>query len=108
MGQGEWPALPSPKDQVLDSFFFFFKDFISERRREGEREGNINMWLPLARPLLGTWPATQACALTGVESATFGSQAGAQSTEPHQPGLMGIVLNVEKCPGKLEIYSRLE
>ena len=23
------------------------------------------MWLPLERPLLGTWPATQACALTG-------------------------------------------
>ena len=23
------------------------------------------MWVPLARPLLGTWPATQACALTG-------------------------------------------
>ena len=26
---------------------------------------NINVWLPLARPLLGTWPTTQACALTG-------------------------------------------
>ena len=23
------------------------------------------MWLPLEHPLLGTWPATQACALTG-------------------------------------------
>ena len=23
------------------------------------------MWLPLPQPLLGTWPATQACALTG-------------------------------------------
>ena len=23
------------------------------------------MWLPLTRPPLGTWPATQACALTG-------------------------------------------
>ena len=23
------------------------------------------MWLPLTRPLLGTWPAIQACALTG-------------------------------------------
>ena len=23
------------------------------------------MWLPLAHPLLGTWPATPACALTG-------------------------------------------
>ena len=33
--------------------------------REKERERNINVWLPLTRPLLGTWPATQACALTG-------------------------------------------
>ena len=29
------------------------------------RERNINVWLPLACPLLGTWPTTQACALTG-------------------------------------------
>ena len=28
-------------------------------------EGNIKVWLPLVRPPLGTWPATQACALTG-------------------------------------------
>ena len=47
-----------------------FKDFIYlflERGegREEERERNINVWLPLVRPLLGTWPATQACALTG-------------------------------------------
>ena len=33
--------------------------------REKERERNINVWLPLERPLLGTWPATQARALTG-------------------------------------------
>ena len=28
---------------------------------------NISMWFPLAGPLLGklTWPATQACALSG-------------------------------------------
>ena len=26
---------------------------------------NINVWLPLTCPLLGTWPETQACALTG-------------------------------------------
>ena len=25
----------------------------------------MNAWLPLPRPLLGTWPATQACALIG-------------------------------------------
>ena len=33
--------------------------------REKERGRNINVWLPLVCPLLGTWPATQACALTG-------------------------------------------
>ena len=47
---------------------FFFKDFIYlflERGREGQRERNINVWMPLVRPLLWTWPATQACALTG-------------------------------------------
>ena len=26
---------------------------------------NIKVWLPLPCPLLGTWPATQACTLTG-------------------------------------------
>ena len=34
-----------------------------ERGREEEK--NINVWLPLTRPLPGTWPETQACALTG-------------------------------------------
>ena len=48
---------------------FFFRDFIYLflDRGEGqkkERERNINVWLPLRHPLLGTWPATQICALT--------------------------------------------
>ena len=33
--------------------------------REKERERNINVWLPLPCPLLGTWLAIQASALTG-------------------------------------------
>ena len=46
------------------------KDFIylfSERGKgkEKEREKNINVWLPLVVPHLGTWPTTQACVLTG-------------------------------------------
>ena len=53
------------------SFFLmivFKKDFIylfleGERREKEER--NINVWLPLMCLLLGTWPTTQACALTG-------------------------------------------
>ena len=48
-------------------FLFKKKHFIYlflERRegREKERERNINVWLC---PPLGTWPAAQACALTG-------------------------------------------
>ena len=38
--------------------------------------------LPLTRPQLGTWPTTQARALTG----NFDSQVDAQATGPHQPG----------------------
>ena len=63
----------------LYNFFFFFlqragfcfvflKILFIFREREGkvkERERNINVWLPLMLPLLGTWPATQASALTG-------------------------------------------
>ena len=37
-------------------------------RREKKRERNINMWLPLARPPLGTWNATQARVLTGTQT----------------------------------------
>ena len=49
---------------------FFKKDFIYlflDMGREKEWERNIRNidHLPLAHPLPGTWPATQACALTG-------------------------------------------
>ena len=68
-------------------FFFFFwwgvklvgfkgtKDIITFKKifylflergegREKERR-ETSVWLPLSCPLLGTWPITQACALTG-------------------------------------------
>ena len=35
------------------------------REREGEREEEKPQCVPLVCPPLGTWPATQACALTG-------------------------------------------
>ena len=51
------------------SFFNFLKDFIYlflDRRKGWEKEErNINVWLPLTHPLVGTLPATQACFLTG-------------------------------------------
>ena len=43
------------------NYLFIF----GEREREGERERNIDVWLPLVCLQLGTWPATQACALPG-------------------------------------------
>ena len=55
---------------TLCTFYFIYiylKDFIYlflERGRE-KKERNISVWLPLARPLLETWSATQACALIG-------------------------------------------
>ena len=60
----------SPVVAHVKRFFIFFKDFIYLflDRGEGwekERERNINVWLPLTHPLLGAWPATQVCALTG-------------------------------------------
>ena len=50
-----------------------FKDFIyllldRWEGREKERERNNNVWLSLTGPLLGAWPATQACALPGNRS----------------------------------------
>ena len=57
----------SVTEQFLWGFFWRFYLFIFREgeRREKERERSINVWLPLTCPLLGTWPATQACALTG-------------------------------------------
>ena len=50
-------------------YFSFLRDFmyLVLERGEGkdkERKRNISVWLPLMHPLLGTWPATQARALT--------------------------------------------
>ena len=69
--------------------FFLFKDFIYlflERGggREKERERNIHVWLLLTCPLLGTWPSTQACALTGNRTRDpFSLQDDTQTSEPH-------------------------
>ena len=63
---------PQEKLEILVDFsvwFSFFKIIYlfleREEGREKERKRNINVWLPLAWPALGTWPTNQACALTG-------------------------------------------
>ena len=81
------------KSDMSEWFLFFKEDFIYlllERGREGEK-------YPLTWPLLGTWPATQACADRESNQwpfdqelnwHPFGLQVDTQSTEPHQPGLI--------------------
>ena len=58
---------PSLMPTHTQTCIFVIYLFILERGegREKDRERNINVWLPLECPALGTWPATQACALTG-------------------------------------------
>ena len=63
-----WFALAWFQSTLAQITSFLKKDFIYlflGSRREGKREGNINVWLPLECSLLGTWPAIQACVLTG-------------------------------------------
>ena len=69
-----WTALfmvdePWQISHPLKKIFFYL--FMLERGKGREKEREILMykgntdWLPLMHPLLGTWLATQACALTG-------------------------------------------
>ena len=83
---------------VVVFFLRFYLFIFRQRGREGERDRNINVWLSLLLPPLGTWPATQACALDWkLNRRPFGSQAGTQSTEPHQPGLFSCALNIRSA-----------
>ena len=45
--------------------FFSLKILLTFREGKEEREGEKYVWLPLKHSLQGTWPTTQACALTG-------------------------------------------
>ena len=64
-------------------YYFFLERGVGNEKK---RERNINVWLPLLQPLMGTWPATYACALTGNQTSNSGLQPRAQSTKAHQPG----------------------
>ena len=52
-------------DVIVILFFWRFYLFLeSMEGREKDSQRNISVWLPLTCPPLGTWAATQACALT--------------------------------------------
>ena len=74
---------------TLAHFLKRFYVFILEKRegREKEKERNINVWLPLTHPILGTCHNPGICLDWELNQRLFGLQAGTQSTEPHQPGV---------------------
>ena len=57
-----WCCLKGKEMSVRLRFYLFMLD--RQEGSEKERERNISVWLPLVCPLLGTWPAVQACVLT--------------------------------------------
>ena len=58
-----------------------------EQEREGEREVNINVWVAsCAPPMRDLAHNPGMCPDWESNQRPFGSQAGAESTEPHQPG----------------------
>ena len=57
---------PDPQDQYGKTFKDFIYLFLERGEgMEKEKERNISVWLPLMHPQTGTWPTTQAHALTG-------------------------------------------
>ena len=65
----------------------FYLFIFRERGREGERERNINVWLPLVLPRTGDLARNPGmCPDWESNWWPFGSQAHTQSTELYQPG----------------------
>ena len=64
------------------------------------------MWLPLARPLLGTWPATQACALTRNRTSNpWVSRLALHPLSHTSQGLFFLSKNVLALQGPLKFYE---
>ena len=66
-----WRENPDFLVKMLGFKKILFIYFQRGEGREKERERNISVLLSLVRPLLGTWPTTQACAQMGIELATL-------------------------------------
>ena len=88
---------------VLLLFIYLF------RRREGERERNISLWLPLVHPLLGTWPATQAFALTGNQTGDLLVHRPALSPLSHtsQGWIIFVFIQAQGHPVHCQMFSSL-
>ena len=90
---------------IIFILFYRFYLFIFREGKTGrKRDRNISVWLSLTHPSLGTWPATQACALDRASNQQpFASQASTQPTKPHQPGHYFHIFFVRKI-----VHSRVK
>ena len=90
----------------------FFKYFIylSLERGEGREETWMferkSRWLPLAHPKLGTWPATQACALT--RNRTGDLSVCGTMPNPLSHTSQGSISYFKEDISKLHFFSRLD
>ena len=82
---------------IIIYVFKYFIYFFLERgeRRETERERDISAWLPLPQPPLGTWPTTQACALTG--NRTSNTVVRRLVLNPLSHTTQGVLLFINYC-----------
>ena len=94
-------SLQHLKHSLFSKRFFIFR----ERGREGEREGNVHVWLPLKHPLLGTWPTTQACALT--RNRTSNPLILRLALSPLSHTSQGINMLLERLSGKVKVNCLL-
>ena len=95
------------------SIFSFLKNNIlfifRQRRREGKREGEKHQCLVASVcPTLGNLALNPGmCPDWELNRWTFGSQAGTQSTEPHQPGPVFIFSNWKCASVNILMHSSL-
>ena len=76
-----FPGQVELSEHIFKKILFYW---LSERGEEkGERERSINVWLPLACPLVETWLQSRH-APWDLNWQLFGLQIGNQSTELHQ------------------------
>ena len=76
---------PETKRALIFLKYFIYLLIFKETGREGEREGDKRQCVVASHmPPLGTWPTTQACALTG--NRTSDSLVHRQELNAHQPG----------------------
>ena len=92
---------------IVIIFLRFYLFIFRRERREKERERNISVWLPLACPLLGTWLATHAWALTGNwKDDTLVRRPALHPLSHTSQGIIVIIFILLKYSGSQSFWSR--